>query len=137
MANNGDTFTVQLNQSQLEWGTFRFTGSRGLRYGEGYLKIPKHVARTLQLFNGNYTNGIDIPGKNIFHATSADGLFNGPLRSEGCSNAGDPYAKQFAGDKNLMALGCWYAQINAQVGDSIRVTLYLKNYNFIYCCFAS
>ena len=111
MANTGDTFTVQLNQAQLEWGTFRFTGSRGLRYGEGYLKIPKHIARTLQLFNGNYTNGFDIVGENIFHATSADGLFNGPLRSEGCSNAGDPYAKQFAGDKNLMALGYWYALI--------------------------
>ena len=40
MANAGDTFTVELNQAQLEWGTFRFTGSRGLRYGEGYLKIP-------------------------------------------------------------------------------------------------
>ena len=122
MANTGDTFTVQLNQAQLELGTFRFTGSRGLRYGEGYLKIPKHIARTLQLFNGNYTNGFDIVGKNIFHATSADGLFNGPLRSEGCSNAGDSYAKQFAGDKNLMELGYWYTQINAQVGDSIRVT---------------
>ena len=43
MANAGDTFTVELNQAQLEWGTFRFTGSRGLRYGEGYLKIPKPV----------------------------------------------------------------------------------------------
>ena len=106
MANAGDTFTVELNRSQLEWGTFRFTGSRGLRYGEGYLKIPKHVARSLRLFN----------------ATSSDGFFNGPLRSEGCSTAGDPYAKQFAGDKDLMALGYWYAQINAQVGDLIRVT---------------
>lgn len=52
MANAGDTFTVELNQAQLEWGTFRFTGSRGLRYGEGYLKIPKPVALNLQLFNG-------------------------------------------------------------------------------------
>lgn len=122
MANAGDTFTVELNRSQLEWGTFRFTGSRGLRYGEGYLKIPKHVARSLRLFNNNYTDGSDIIGKNIFNATSSDGFFNGPLRSEGCSTAGDTYAKQFAGDKDLMALGYWYAQINAQVGDLIRVT---------------
>jgi hypothetical protein len=122
MANAGDTFTVELNQAQLEWGTFRFTGSRGLRYGEGYLKIPKPVALNLQLFNGNHTSGYDILGENIFHATSADGLFTGTLRSEGCSNAGDPYAKQFAGDKDLMALGYWYSQINAQIGDLIRVT---------------
>ena len=99
MANAGDTFTVELNQAQLEWGTFRFTGSRGLRYGEGYLKIPKPVALNLQLFNGNHTNGYDILGENIFHATSADGLFTGTLRSEGCSNAGDPYAKQFASSR--------------------------------------
>lgn len=122
MANAGDTFTVELNKSQLEWGTFRFTGSRGLRYGEGYLKIPKHTSINLQLFNGNHTNGNDVLGENIFHATSTDGLFTGTLRSEGCSNAGDPYAKQFAGDKDLMALGDWYSQINAQVGDLVRVT---------------
>lgn len=122
MANAGNTFTIKLNRSQLEWGTFRFTGSRGLRYGEGYLKIPKQVACALGLFNSNHTNGNDVIGENIFHATSADGLFNGPLRSQGCSNAGDPYAKQFAGDKDLMALGYWYAQINAQVGDLVRVT---------------
>lgn len=86
------------------------------------MKIPKPVALNLQLFNGNHTSGYDILGENIFHATSADGLFTGTLRSEGCSNAGDPYAKQFAGDKDLMALGYWYSQINAQIGDLIRVT---------------
>lgn len=122
MANTGDTFTVELNRAQLKWGMFRFTGSRGLRYGEGYLKIPLHIARTFRLFNNNHTCGNDIIGENIFHATSADGLFNGLLRSEGCSTGGEPYAKQFAGDKNLMALGYWYSQINAQVGDRIRVT---------------
>lgn len=122
MANVGDTFIVELNRSQLEWGTFRFTGSRGLRYGEGYLKIPKPYARAYRLFNNNHTGGNDILGENIFHATSVDGLFNGPLRSEGCTSAGDPLAKQFAGDKNLMALGYWYAQTNAQVGDRVRIT---------------
>ena len=122
MAKAGDTFTVELNRSQLEWGTFRFTGSRGLRYGEGYLKIPSHIAHTLQLFNGNHTNRNDVWGENIFNATSTDGLFSGTLRSEGCSTAGDPYAKQFAGYKDLMSLGYWYSQINAQVGDSIQVT---------------
>lgn len=122
MANTGDTFTIELNRSQLEWGTFRFTGSRGLRYGEGYLKIPKSDARACRLFNNNHTSGNDIWGENIFHATSVDGLFDGPLRSEGCTSAGDPLAKQFAGDKDLMALGYWYAQVNAQVGDRVRVT---------------
>ena len=122
MANAGDSFTVELNKSQLEWGTFRFTGSRGLRYGEGYLKIPKPYARAYRLFNNNHTDGYDILGENIFNATSVDGFFDGSLRSEGCTNAGDPLAKQFAGDKDLMALGCWYARVNAQVGDRVQVT---------------
>lgn len=122
MARAGDTFTVELNRSQLEWGTFRFTGSRGLRYGEGYLKIPKDYARDCKLYNNNYTNDQDVFGQNLFNATSVDGYFNGILRSQGCSEAGDPYAKQFAGDKNLLSLGDWYAHIDAQVGDWVRVT---------------
>ena len=122
MAQTGDSFTVELNKAQLEWGTYRFTGSRGIRYGEGYLKIPRNYARLYNLYNGNHTQKQDILGENIFHATSKDGLFNGFLRSQGCTNAGDPLAKQFAGDKDLMALGDWYSQIEAQEGDRIRVT---------------
>ena len=122
MAQTGDSFTVELNKAQLEWGTYRFTGSRGIRYGEGYLKIPRNYARLYNLYNGNHTQKQDILGENIFHATSKDGLFNGFLRSQGCTNAGDPLAIQFAGDKDLMALGDWYSQIEAQEGDRIRVT---------------
>lgn len=122
MAQTGDSFTVELNKAQLEWGTYRFTGSRGIRYGEGYLKIPRNYARLYNLYNGNHTQKQDILGENIFHATSKDGLFNGFLRSQGCTNAGDPLAKQFAGDKDLMVLGDWYSQIEAQEGDRIRVT---------------
>lgn len=122
MAKAGDSFTIQLNKAQLEWGTYRFTGTRGIRYGEGYLKIPRNYARLYHLYNGNHTKKQDILGENIFHATSKDGLFNGFFRSQGCTNAGDPFAKQFAGDKDLMALGNWYAQINAQAGDLVRVT---------------
>ena len=44
---------------------------------------------------------------------------NGTLRSEGCSNDREPYAKQFAEDEDFMALGYWYSQINAQVGDLV------------------
>lgn len=77
MAQTGDSFTVELNKAQLEWGTYRFTGSRGIRYGEGYLKIPRNYARLYNLYNGNHTQKQDILGENIFHATSKDGLFNG------------------------------------------------------------
>lgn len=122
MAKAGDNFMVELTKAQLEWGTYRFTGSRGTRYGEGYLKIPLKYARLYHLYNNNHTNNQDILGENIFHALSKDGLFDGFLRSQGCTNAGDPFAKQFAGNKDLTALGDWYSQINAQEGDLIRVT---------------
>lgn len=63
MANTGDIFEVELNRPQLEWGTFRRTDSRGHRHHEGYLKIPKHIARNLLLFNTNHTHGEDVWAK--------------------------------------------------------------------------
>lgn len=50
-----------------------------------------------------------------------DGYFHGILRAQGSRSLGDIYAKQFAGDGDLKALGRWYAQIGARPGDRIRV----------------
>jgi hypothetical protein len=68
MANTGDSFTVILNQAQLEWGTHRYTNSRRVRIGEGYLKIPSPYMRTLNLYNNNGTNHSDVLGENLFNA---------------------------------------------------------------------
>lgn len=46
MANTGDSFIVKLTPSQLGWGTERYTDSRDIRYGEGYLSIPRTGMRT-------------------------------------------------------------------------------------------
>lgn len=73
------------------------------------------------LFNGNGTNHVDILGKNLFECESVDGYFHGILRAQGSRSLGDIYAKQFAGDGDLKALGRWYAQIGARPGDRIRV----------------
>ena len=64
----------------------------------------------------------DILGINIFNCASKDGLFQGTLRAQGCRKAGEIYAKQLAGDGNLKAIGTWYSQIGAKVGDKIQVT---------------
>lgn len=122
MAYAGASYTITLCRSHLEWGTYRFTGTRNQIYGEGYIPIPAHVARSLNLLNNNGTGDRNVPGVNIFNCVSADGFYHGHLRAQGCKSAGDIYAKQFAGDKALKAIGSWYAQIGAQVGDMVRVT---------------
>ncbi len=121
MAKAGDSYTIRLRKSHLEWGTHRYTNSRNKIYGEGYIPIPARYARSYKLLNSNGTYGQDSFGKNLFNCTSADGLFSGCLRSQGCNYEGNPYAKQFSGDGDLKALGEWFAAIDADVGDQIEV----------------
>jgi len=120
MANAGDSFTITLKRPHLEWGSYRYTDSRGIVYGEGYIPIKAPDAYRLGLFNQNGTNYTDIYGKNLFYCESTDGLFSGVLRAQG-NQSDECYAKQLAGDKNLKALGDWYYEIGASVGDQIRV----------------
>ena len=122
MANTGDSYIVTIKRPHLEWGEYRYTDSRGVVYGEGYIKIPAKEARRLDLLNTIGTHGGDVWGENLFNCMSADGRFSCVLRAQGCSNAGDPYAKQFAGDNNLKALGDWYYSMGAQIGDQVKVT---------------
>ena len=122
MAKAGDTYTITLKKTHLEWGTHRYTGSRGSIYGEGYIPIPSHCAYSFGLKNGNATNKRGILGVNLFNCISRDGAFHGQLKSQGCSSAGVIYAKQFSANNDLKALGAWYAIINARVGDQIKVT---------------
>ena len=121
MAQTGNRFIVELTPSQLGWGDERYTNTRTIRYGEGYLAIHKEYARAFDLFNANGTNGRDIVGENIFNCISTDGFLNCQLKSQGCSESGDIYAKQFAGNDNLRALGNWYSAIHATVGDQVEV----------------
>ena len=67
--------------------------------GEGYLPIPRNIAKQFGILNSNGTTaGSDEHGKNLFRCKSADGEFSGILKAQGCNTAGDIYAKQFAGD---------------------------------------
>lgn len=122
MAQKGDRYTVILKKSHINWGTHRYTGSRGDVYGEGYLPIPRDFAVRHDILNSNGTNKRDIPGKNLFFCESEDGWFRGYLRAQGCNNAGDIYAKQFAADKDLKGLGSWYQHVDAEEGSRVTVT---------------
>ena len=121
MARTGNQFHVTLTKSQLGWGDKRYTSSRPIRDGEAYLAIPREYATAFDLFNSNQTNGCDVLGQNIFNCKSNDGFLDCELKSQGCEKAGDPYAKQFAGNNNLRTLGDWYEHIGAQVGDVVEV----------------
>ena len=118
MAKAGDYYEITLEKAHLEWGTHRYTGSRGLVYGEGYIPIPSDCAYSFGLLNGNGTLGADVFGKNLFNCKSSDGYYNGVIRAQG-NQADDRYAKQFAGDKNLKALGDWFYKVGASIGDKV------------------
>lgn len=122
MANTGNTFTITLKQAHLNWGTHRYTNTRGIVYGEGYIPIPRSYAKRFNIVNSNATGGNDILGQNIFNCKSADDYFSGTLKAQGDTKAGDIFAKQFSANDDLKALGTWFAHINAQVNDRIKVT---------------
>lgn len=83
MARPGNSYEITLKQPHLEWGSHRYTNSRGIVYGEGYIPIPANVAYSFDIYNQNGTGGRDIPGENIFYCSSADGLYKGILRAQG------------------------------------------------------
>ena len=60
-------------------------------------------------------------GINLFKCVSSDGYYKGILKAQGSSTAGDIYAKQFSGFGDLQAVGNWYNNVNAKVGDIVRV----------------
>jgi hypothetical protein len=121
MARAGQSYTITLKKAHLEWGTHRYTNSRGVVYGEGYIPIPAKVARTFNIQNQNGTGYNDVLGVNLFNCKSVDGIFDGVVRAQGCKEAGYIYAKQFSGDGDLKAIGDWFYAIGASVGDRVKV----------------
>lgn len=114
----GASFITTLKRAHLEWGTHRYTNTRGVVYGEGYLQIPRPVARRLGIFNSNHRMA-----NYLYNCRSADGfLERATIMASGSSKAGDPYAKQFQGHGNLQLIGDWFHHVGAQIGDRVRIT---------------
>lgn len=76
------------------------------------------------MYNSNYDDGF---GKNIFYAYSIDGIFQGYLKFQGSSKAGDIKAKNISGNGNLTALYNWFKSNNVQKGDQIKF-LFLEDF---------
>lgn len=88
-----------------------------LIYGEGYIKIPRQYAEKFCIFNDNH------PTANPrYRCIAVNGRYSGILLAQGCSCAGDVYAKQFAEEGNLKGIGNWYRSVGAQEGGEVRVT---------------
>lgn len=121
MAKAGDSFTVTLMETHLDWGEYRNPTNREPISGEGYIPIPKEMARKYDIFNSN--NSHTGFGYNLFTANSSDGFLNNVvLLAQGSSKAGDVYAKQFSVQDNLKLIGQWYTYMGATVGDKVKVT---------------
>ncbi len=117
MPKKGDSFIVILKSAHLGWGTYRHTDTRDPIYGEGYIQIPRKYAESFHIYNVNQ------PGANTrYFCTAVNGYFSGVLLAQGCSKAGDVYAKQFAEEGNLKGIGSWYKSVGAVEGGKVRVT---------------
>lgn len=118
MPNAGDSFTVEVKQCHLGWGTERRTNTRTLRQGEAYIKIPKRVAEDLSLFNSNRG------GENTLYDVECinGNQITGRLLAQGSTRARDAYAKQFSVQGDLTQIGQWYTSVGAEAGGHVRVT---------------
>ena len=117
MPNTNDSFTTTLKQAHLEWGSHRHTSTRGTIYGEGYLQIPRPIARSLSIHNTNQ-NVIS----EIYSCTPLNGnteIFE--IKAAGSENSEDILAKQFQGNNNLKTIGSWFYSVNAQIDDEVEI----------------
>lgn len=120
MAKQGNSYEVALKPPYLNWGDYRNPTNRDFIDGEGYIPIPRDRAEIFGVFNSNHDpKGL---GYNMFYASSADGFLDEVLLlAQGCSNAGDVYAKQFSVKGDLKKIGSWYKYCNAKPGDIVKV----------------
>lgn len=113
----GDSFTVEIKQAHIEWGTHRHSPTRNTILGEGYIQIPARYARQFQIYNSN-----NLSTSPVYTCSSVDGhLQNENLLASGNSQRGDILAKQFQGHGSLQTIGEWYDVVGARVGDLVRV----------------
>lgn len=121
MAECGNTYTVSLKPSHLDWGEYRHSTNRDFISGEGYIPIPRKFAVSFKIYNSNYS--LNEFGVNLFYASSVDGFLKDViLLAQGSCSAGDIYAKQFSVQGNLRMIGSWYKSQNAGPDNSVKVT---------------
>ena len=84
--------------------------------------LPRQYAERFGIFNSNHRTA-----NPRYSCVAVNGDYSGILLAQGCSSAGDIYAKQFAEEGNLKGIGDWYRSVGAQVGGEVRVTFTSPN----------
>ena len=117
----GNSYTITLRATHIQWGIHRYTKSRNPITNEGYIPIPKRYSTQFEIYNSNHSpSGLGI---NEFHVTSADGFIkNQILLAQGSAKSEDIYAKQFSIKGDLTVIGNWYNFIKAKPGDQLKIT---------------
>ena len=109
----GNSYTVEVMPSHIDWGEFRNPTNRAPIEGESYVKIPADVARTFNIVRGNLYTA---------HFSSCDSM-KVKAAGNGPKEDGVQYAKQFegVGDGACKAFTPWYEAEGIEVGDTIKV----------------
>jgi hypothetical protein len=113
MPNAGDSYTVTIQPSHIDWGDEpRNPTNRPRIEGESYVAIPIEYARRYGIHRGDN-----------FNASFTNGSPSIRIKATGNIAAGDIYAKQFQGIGHgaCKAFTPWYVSCGAQVGDRVRV----------------
>lgn len=118
MPHTGNYYIATLKKTHVRWGTHRTTLSRPKIKDEGYIPIPSKYAKAFNITN---VNNLKIRS-NIYKFSTSDGFFKDEkLKASGSSVAGNIYAKNLHGNNNLKLLGIWFKNIQATIGDQIKV----------------
>lgn len=117
MPTTGNSYIATLKKTHLGWGTHRKTNSRPKIKNEGYIPIPYKYAFGFQITNLHYKKR-----NNVYKFSTSDKFYvDQELKASGNRKKGDIYAKNLHGNGDLKLLGAWFKNINAQIGDKIKV----------------
>lgn len=119
MPKKGDSFTIILKKTHLEWGTHRKTNSRKMMSNESYIPIPVSDAKRIGIYNSNYATGL---GNNEFNVVSKTRKKLFEVKTTGSKEQGDIYAKNIQGNGDLSLINSWLISQNAKIGDKVKVT---------------
>lgn len=118
MPHTGNYFIATLSKTHLGWGTYRRTLSRPRINNEAYIPIPSKDAKAFNITN---LHNLKIQS-NVYKFSTSDGFIkNNELKASGSSKRGVMYAKNLHGYKDLKLLGTWFVNIQAKIGDQIKV----------------
>ena len=122
MPKAGDKFKTNTYQNWGEYNPKRVSPSRPRRLNETYIVIPRYYAEMFGIYMKNKIGAVIE-----YDAYDQTGQFICTLKAQGNQYAGDIFAKQFAGRRNLTALVDWIDTYGVTDNDVIEVEFLTPN----------